>query len=128
MIYNRNFKIIWLISVVLTLIACAARDIDLKMIILFTTLSAGLFLADLWKNYSKLYSRSSEFKRMHAWNLISSMGQIFFWGYLFLFVFIIVDKAWYHWLIIADLFIITTYLNYKFESSIKILDIHIVSK
>ena len=120
MIYNRNLKIIWLVSMVITLAACVAADIDLKMIIGFTILSAGLFLADLWKNYKALYSRSGEFKSIHAWNLISSMGQLFFWGYLFLFAFTIVDKAWYHWLIMADLFIATTYLNYRFQKAAKL--------
>ncbi len=119
MIYNRNIKIIWLVLMVITFAACLASDIDLKMIIVFTSLSAGLFLADLRINYKALYSRTGEFKSVHAWNLISSMGQIFFWGYLFLFAFVIVDKAWYHWLIMVDLFIATTYLNYKFKYKIE---------
>ena len=119
MIYNRNIKIIWLASMALALIACAVMDIDLKMIILFTIVSTGLFLTDLWKNYSTLYSRSQKLKSIHAWNLISSIGQIFFWGYLFLFVFVIVDKLWFHWFIMVDLLIVTTYLNYKFGNMIK---------
>jgi hypothetical protein len=103
----------------LALIACAVMDIDLKMIILFTIVSAGLFLTDLWKNYSTLYSKSRKLKSIHAWNLISSIGQIFFWGYLFLFVFVIVDKLWFYWVIVVDLLIVTTYLNYKFGNMIK---------
>ena len=103
----------------LTFAICIASDMDLEMIIGFTVISAGLFLADLWNNYKTLYSRFGEFKSIHAWNLISSMGQIFFWGYVFLFAFIIVDKSWYHWLIMADLFIATTYLNYRFRNKVE---------
>ncbi|SHJ11717.1 hypothetical protein SAMN02745751_01782 [Dethiosulfatibacter aminovorans DSM 17477] len=123
MIYNRNIKIIWLISLVLTLAACLTADMDKVVIIGFTIVSAGLFLADLWKNYTALYSRSGEFKSIHAWNLISSIGQVFFWGYLFMFIFIVVDKTWYHWFIMVDLFVATTYLNYKFRSMMESISV-----
>lgn len=114
MISNRMIRNLWKIALVVSVILCLILDVDLVVLGVFTGASIVLFLVDLWKNYSGLYVKSNELKTIHAWNLIDNIGQIFFWSYLMFFIFVAESRSIVLWLILVDVFVVATYLNYKF--------------
>jgi len=115
LILNKKIKISWFILVLLTFALLLLSDYNLFVFIAYTVISLFVFGFDLWKNYVTVYANSEKYKRLHAWNLMSVIGQFSFWSYLILFIFIIKDSAWYYWFIFVDLFVVSTYLNYKFK-------------
>ena len=120
MILNRKIKIVWILLLLITFVLSFLLDYDFVVFIAYTVISLFVFGFDLWKNYTTVYAKSERLKGLHAWNLMSVTGQFFFWTYLILFIFVINDLAWYHWFIFVDLFIVSTYLNYKFKKAINI--------
>jgi len=120
LILNRKIKIIWVLLLFVTFILSYLLDYDFLVFIAYTVISLFVFGFDLWKNYITVYAKSEKLKGLHAWNLMSAIGQFFFWSYLILFIFVINDLAWYHWFIFVDLSIVSTYLNYKFKKTISI--------
>ncbi len=117
MILDRKIKISWFILVLLTFGLSILLEYNIIIFIAYTVISLFVFGFDLWKNYITVYANSEKFKRLHAWNLMSVIGQFFFWSYLVLLVFVVEGSAWYHWFIFADLFVVSTYLNYKFKKT-----------
>lgn len=115
MIINIRIKTIWQIILALAIVLCFVENSDVAVLITFIAVSIGLFFIDLWFNYTGFYVKSEKFKTLHAWNLISNIGQIFFWSYLIFFVFVADGKSLVLWSILVDAFIATTFLNYKFS-------------
>jgi hypothetical protein len=116
MILNKRLKILWVVITLLSVAALYFLDYKLKILAAFTITSIFIFGFDLWKNYTEIYSKSEKYKSLHAWNLMSNLGQIFFWSYLLMFIFIINEITWLYWFIFIDLFVVSTYLNYKFKN------------
>jgi hypothetical protein len=121
-ILDRRIKIIWVMSVLITISLCLFTDFDLYLLAAYTVASIILFGFDLWKNYTEIYSKSDNYKSLHAWNLISNIAQIFFWSYIIMMIFVLGNLKWYHWFLFVDLFIVSTYLNYKFRNKMLVIN------
>ncbi len=116
MILDRRIKIVWVVSALTTISLFLFTEFDLYLLAAYTVASVILFGYDLWKNYTEIYSKSSDYKSLHAWNLISNIAQVFFWSYIVMMIFVLGNLKWYHWFLFVDLFIVSTYLNYKFRN------------
>ncbi len=116
MLLNKTLKIIWYISFILALVGIIATESDTLCILPFAIVSGILFTVDYLKYKSNYVLSSNKVILKRRWHIVSNVTQWVFWVCVLYVPLVAKFSIGYKVFILVDLFIVSTFVNYKYRS------------
>ncbi len=115
MLYSKISRIIWIIILLVSIIGRLISQKDIFFIYLFTIGSALIFIID-FLNVSRYYKSGNRAKVKKKWHILANLTQWIFWSALVYVPFVSTMSIGYKIFVLVDLFIVATYIMYKYKA------------